>query len=91
LAGDKTGGGHRPGTGNPGKSEFPVGWSDSKILSAIEEIGRAGAVVGNARTPGGLVKSGTIDGVTINVVVDKHNQIVTGFPTDGVGVRFNQK
>jgi hypothetical protein len=29
------GGGHRPGTGFPNKSEFPAGWSDDRIMHAI--------------------------------------------------------
>ena len=28
-------GGHRPGTGFPGKSEFPSGWSDDRIIHEI--------------------------------------------------------
>jgi hypothetical protein len=30
LEGDSTGGGHRHGTGKPGKTEFPAGWNDEK-------------------------------------------------------------
>jgi hypothetical protein len=32
LDGDRQGGGHRHGTGQPGKSEFPPDWSDDKII-----------------------------------------------------------
>ena len=35
LDGDATGGGHAPGTGVPGKSEFPAGWSRDRIMDAI--------------------------------------------------------
>ncbi len=38
LDGDTTGGGHRPGTRLPGKSEFPAGWSDQKILHDISDV-----------------------------------------------------
>jgi hypothetical protein len=38
LDGDATGGGHRSGTGNPGKSEFPKSWSDDKIIHEISDI-----------------------------------------------------
>jgi len=38
LDGDATGGGHRAGTGNPGKSEFPAGWSDDKIIHEISDV-----------------------------------------------------
>jgi RHS repeat-associated protein len=32
------GGGHRPGLGKSGKSEFPAGWSDDKIADAIADV-----------------------------------------------------
>ncbi|MGO4566692.1 hypothetical protein AB4Z52_16805 [Rhizobium sp. 2YAF20] len=38
LDGDEEGGGHRSGTGNLGKSEFPNGWSDEKILGEISDV-----------------------------------------------------
>lgn len=31
------GGGHRHGTGRPGKTEFPQTWPDDKILAAIQD------------------------------------------------------
>lgn len=37
LGGDERGGGHRAGTGEPGKTEFPEDWEDSDILGGIEE------------------------------------------------------
>jgi hypothetical protein len=35
LDGDKTGGGHRPGTGRPAKTEFPADWGDDRIIDAV--------------------------------------------------------
>ena len=35
LDGDRWGGGHRHGTGRPGKTEFPSGWDDEKILGHV--------------------------------------------------------
>src|ERR1700744_4883307 len=32
LDGDKTGGGHRHGTGKPGNTESPADWDDKKVL-----------------------------------------------------------
>jgi hypothetical protein len=32
LDGDRWGGGHRHGTGRPGKTEFPAGWDDKRII-----------------------------------------------------------
>jgi hypothetical protein len=34
------GGGHRHGTGRPGKTEFPADWSDDKIVSAVQDVAR---------------------------------------------------
>jgi hypothetical protein len=38
LDGDATGGGHRPGTGKPGKTEFPAGWDDGKIIDTLLDV-----------------------------------------------------
>jgi hypothetical protein len=35
LDGDGVNGGHRPGTGIPGKTEFPRGWPDDRIIREI--------------------------------------------------------
>jgi hypothetical protein len=32
LDGDTTGGGHRHGTGEPGKTEFPADWNDAAAI-----------------------------------------------------------
>ena len=37
LDGDKDGGGHGPGRGVPGKSEFPSGWTDEEVMEGIEK------------------------------------------------------
>jgi hypothetical protein len=34
------GGGHRHGTGRPGKTEFPAAWSDRRVIAAVEDIAR---------------------------------------------------
>ena len=41
LDGDKWGGGHRPGTGRPEKTEFPVSWDDSRIVDHIANVARS--------------------------------------------------
>jgi hypothetical protein len=41
LDGDATdSGGHRHGTGNPGKTEFPASWDDKKIIDTILDVSR---------------------------------------------------
>ena len=82
LDGDKTGGGHRPGTGKPGKSEFPTNWTDDKIKGEISDVATD---PGSNRTPGRggrTVVQGTRDGIDITVVVEGNGRIVTGFPTN---------
>jgi hypothetical protein len=82
LDGDETGGGHRPGTGKPGKSEFPSGWTDEKIVGEISDVATD---PNSARSPsrgGRTVVEGTRDGTDIRVIVDPSGRIVTGYPTN---------
>lgn len=89
LDGDKSGGGHRSGTGKPGKTEFPKSWSDKKILGEISDVAKNGNVKGPAHRPGEVVKTGTRDGVNIEVVVKPDGSVRTGYPTSGPGVVRN--
>jgi hypothetical protein len=41
LDGDRWGGGHRHGTGRPGKTEFPADWDDEKIIGHVLGVVRA--------------------------------------------------
>jgi RHS repeat-associated protein len=80
LEGDETGGGHRAGTGVPGKSEFPPDWSDDKILDAISDVATDPAshqVKNGNRT----ISKGTRDGVDIETVHDD-TRIITGYPAN---------
>jgi RHS repeat-associated protein len=80
LDGDATGGGHAPGTGIPGKSEFPAGWSRDRIMDAISDVATdpASKTTTAGRT---TLVDGTRDGVNIRVVI-RDNRIVTGYPTN---------
>src|SRR5216684_3835072 len=41
LDGDADGsGGHRHGTGNPGKTEFPAAWDDETIINTVADVAR---------------------------------------------------
>jgi EndoU nuclease-like protein len=75
-------GGHRPGTGFPGKSEFPSGWSDDRIIHEISDVATdpaSTAVQQGSRT----IVTGKRGGVTIRVVIDNNTgRIVTGYPTN---------
>ncbi len=84
LDGDATGGGHRPGTGIPRKSEFPKGWSDDRILDAVSDVATDPKVVWSRPDKRGYITgTKTIDGIDIKVVFDtKNGRIVTGYPTN---------
>lgn len=83
LDGDRTGGGHRPGQGLPGKSEFPAGWSDDRIIEAIESVANDPAAFRRVEADGRTVVSGRRDGVDLRVVVERDGRsVVTGYPTN---------
>lgn len=82
LDGDATGGGHRPGTGKPGKSEFPQGWSDDKIMHEISDIATDPNYISRVGRGGRKITDGNRNGVDIRVVQESNGDIVSGFPTN---------
>lgn len=82
LEGDKTGGGHRAGTGKPGKSEFPSDWSDDRVLGEISDVATDPQSSRQPGRGGREVVRGTRGGVDIEVIVDQNGRIITGFPTN---------
>ena len=82
LDGDATGGGHRPGTGKPGKSEFPAGRSDDSIIHDISDIATDPTIRSRPGRGGRTITDGTRNGVDIRVIQERNGDIVTGFPTN---------
>ena len=82
LDGDATGGGHRAGTGKPGKSEFPAGRSDDSLMHDISDIATDPTLTSRAGRGGRTITDGTRNGVDIRVVQERNGDIVTGFPTN---------
>ena len=83
LDGDATGGGHRPGTGHSGKSEFPAGWSDDKIVNTIEDVADDPTSKRTVQKNGRTRVEGTRDGVDVTVIVNPDGRSVrTAFPTN---------
>ncbi len=84
LEGDSTGGGHAPGVGRSGKSEFPSDWSDARILHEISDIATDPAQSWTPPNSRGYITSSRMSGnVNIKVVFDtKNSRIVTGYPTN---------
>lgn len=89
LDGEGRSGGHRYGTGTPGKTEFPASWSNDDILEAIRQVAGTGTVDRPAHRNGDLVIVGEVNGVTIEVVVQPNGEVRTGYPLSGPGVRRN--
>ena len=83
LDGEGESGGHQPGTGTAGKSEFPAGWSDDKIVGEVESVANDPVSTRIVRPDGRTVVEGTRDGVNIRVIVSRdHVTVVTGRPTN---------
>jgi hypothetical protein len=84
LEGDAYGGGHRHGTGKPGKTEFPASWDDQKIVDTA---------LGIARKPdqppvrqdrnNRWVCVGTRDCVEVSVIVLPGGDVWTAWPEEG--------
>jgi len=74
-------GGHRGGTGFPGKSEFPSGWSDDKIIHHISDIATDPLSVTRPGRGGDVFIQGTREGIDIEVLV-RRGEIWTGYPVN---------
>jgi len=84
LDGDSTGGGHRHGTGKPGKTEFPAGWDDTKIVDAIVDVARRpDQKPEHQQWNDRWVARGTRDDVGIVAVLARDGRIWTSWPTPG--------
>ncbi|MFN7141472.1 MAG: RHS repeat-associated core domain-containing protein [Limisphaerales bacterium] len=78
---------HRAGTGKPGKTEFPAGWSDDRILHQVSDVAsdpNAIRGVGKYDSPYAI---GVRDGIEIRVDFYPNNhkyagQISTAYPTN---------
>ena len=75
------GGGHRAGTGFPGKSEFPSTWSDDVVMHYISDV--ATDPLSSSRLGHGsdIFVQGMRDGIEIEVLI-RNGQIWTGYPTN---------
>jgi Bacterial EndoU nuclease len=86
LDGDPTGngGGHRHGTGRPGKTEFPASWDDQKVLDAVLDVARRpdGPPVNQDRNNRWLC-TGMRDRVEASVIVLPDGEVWTAWPEEG--------
>jgi hypothetical protein len=81
--GDGRRGGHRHGTGNRGKTEFPAHWTDDEIIQRVMETAmRPGAGKWNPEHKSFNVTA-EYDGVVVVVAVRPPGEIVSAFPEPG--------
>jgi len=83
LDGDRWGGGHRHGTGRPGKTEFPAGWDDEKIIGHVLSVARAPDDSPVFQANRRWRVHGQRDGVGINVIVQPDGRIWSAWPDAG--------
>ncbi len=83
LDGDSWGGGHRHGTGRPGKTEFPPGWDDDKIIRNVRDVARAPDELPVFQPNHRWRVHGQRDDVGITVVVLPDGRIWSAWPDAG--------
>ncbi len=93
LDGDAYGGGHRHGTGKPGKTEFPASWSDEKIIDTLLDVARRPDRVPQRQDRNGhWVTRGTRDDMDVVAIVAGDGRVWSGWPLPGgPGVVKNPK
>lgn len=83
LDGDEWGGGHRSGTGRPGKTEFLPDWDDEQTIGHIMDVARS-PEAGPVWQPNQRWRvHGVRDGVGINVVIKPDGQVWSAWPDEG--------
>jgi hypothetical protein len=83
LDGDRWGGGHRHGTGRPGKAEFPASWDDEQTIGHIMDVARHpdGRPVWQPNRRWRL--RGERDAVDVTVIVKPDGGIWAAWPEEG--------
>ncbi|MET8357501.1 hypothetical protein [Micromonospora sp. NPDC005171] len=83
-------GNHKPSSTEPGKTLFPPGTTKAQVEGWFKSIAANPDSRPQARPHGdGWVVSGTRDGITCVVTLDKDGSISGGFPVSGEGVTTN--
>ncbi len=83
LIGDKSGGGHKFGTGRDCKSEFPKGWDDAKIVGSIKKVAANDNLKWKKQKNGYFAATQRVDGIRVRVILDKErDDIITGYPVN---------
>jgi Bacterial EndoU nuclease len=91
LDGDVTGGGHRHGTGIPGKTEFPADWDEATVMDSIAAVAHVPDSVEH-QPNGRWFTCGECDNVWVTVIINPDGAIWTAWPEEGSpGVVRNPK
>ena len=78
------GGGHRSGTGKPGKTEFPASWDDRKIMGHVLDVARhPDSPPVHQHWNDRWLCSGTYERVEVSVVVLRSGEVWTAWPEEG--------
>jgi len=92
LDGDAYGGGHRHGTGRPGKTEFPASWSDEKIISVLLDVAsRPDQPPEHQVRKDRWLAQGTREDVVVVALVAGDGRLWSGWPKSGPGVVRNPR
>ena len=83
LDGDRWGGGHRHGTGRPGKTEFPAGWDDERIIGHVVDVARFPDARPLLQANHRWRARGERDGVAMTVIVHPDGRIWAAWPEEG--------
>jgi hypothetical protein len=83
LDGDSWGGGHRHGTGRPGKAEFPAGWDDERTIGHILDVARHPDTRPVWQPNHRWRLYGERDAVGVTVIVKRDGGIWAAWPEEG--------
>lgn len=84
-----SGGGHAPGTGRRGATEFPASWSRQEITDRLLDVARRPDET-PSRLPNGVWRTvGVRAGVRIVVLLAADGAVRAAFPVSGSGVVHN--
>ncbi|MEU7971286.1 EndoU domain-containing protein [Micromonospora sp. NPDC049089] len=85
-------GNHKPSSTEPGKTLFPPGTTKEQVEGWFKSIAANPDSRPQQRSHGdGWLVTGTRDGITFGVTLDKDGSISGGFPLSGEGVTTNPK
>jgi Bacterial EndoU nuclease len=83
LDGDRWGGGHRHGTGRPGKAEFPASWDDERTIGHIMDVARHPDTRPVWQPNHRWRLCGERDAVDVTVIVKPDGGIWAAWPAEG--------